>query len=63
MDCSWRISHAEHRNSRKGWFGAQSDEADRNTGAARKAVSVRSGEQAPLEGELPAFGRLKGAYL
>ena len=53
VDCSLRISHAEHRNSRNGWFGAQSEEADRNTGLFRRESTVRSGE-------VPAFGRLKG---
>ena len=42
VDCLWRISHAEHRSSRNGWFGAQSEEADRNTGTVRRTISVRN---------------------
>ena len=53
VDCLWRISHAEHRAFPKGKYGAQTDEAMRNTVLSRRGSTVRSGEVA-------AFGGLKG---
>ena len=50
--CVVRRSHAEHRNS---WFGAQSEEADRNTGLSRRGGTVRYRRGEALEVE--RFGR------
>ena len=42
VDCFRKISRPEHRTFPKGKFGAQSEEADRNTGLSQKGSTVRS---------------------